>query len=168
MKKSITLVLLMTAVFTSMNTFASNCKSQPTESALRDDPPITGGNGGPMDEYGHLVDLPSMIPDSTIYITQNTVWTTRKYVYHDVYVNSGKTLRITNNINFYRGTKLYLASGSTLIVDGATLTDVSINYAGTTGTSIQILHNGTIKCVDNQDFVVPLGVNLDVNYGKIN
>ena len=98
----------------------------------------------------------------------NTVWTTRKYVYHNVYVYSGKTLRITNNINFYRGTKLYLASGSTLIVDGATLTDVSINYAGTTGTSIQILHNGTIKCVDNQDFVVPLGVNLDVNYGKIN
>lgn len=123
---------------------------------------------GPMDEYGYLMDIPSAIPDSIIYITQNTEWTTRKYVYHDVYVNSGKTLRITNNINFYRGTKLYLASGSTLIVDGATLTDVSINYAGTTGTSIQILHNGTIKCVDNQDFVVPLGVNLDVNYGKIN
>jgi C1A family cysteine protease len=123
---------------------------------------------GPMDEYGYLMDIPSAIPDSIIYITQNTVWTTRKYVYHDVYVNSGKTLRITNNINFYRGTKLYLASGSTLIVDGATLTDVSINYVGTTGTSIQILHNGTIKCVDNQDFVVPLGVNLDVNHGKIN
>ena len=98
----------------------------------------------------------------------NTVWTTRKYVYHDVYVNSGKTLRITNDINFYRGVTLHLSSGSKLIVDGATLTDVSINYVGTTGTSIQILHNGTIKCVDNQDFVVPLGVTLDIDYGKIN
>ena len=123
---------------------------------------------GPMDAYGHLVDLPSMIPDSTIYITQNTVWTTRKYVYHDVYVYSGKTLRITNNINFYRGVTLYLSPGSTLIVDGATLTDVDINFMGATGTSVQILHNGKIKCVDNQDFVVPLGVTLDINYGKIN
>ena len=98
----------------------------------------------------------------------NTVWTTRKYVYHDVYVNSGKTLRITNDINFYRGVTLHLSSGSKLIVDGATLTDVSINYVGTTGTSIQILHNGAINYVDNQDFVVPLGVTLDIDYGKIN
>lgn len=98
----------------------------------------------------------------------NTVWTTRKYVYHNVYVYSGKTLRITNNINFYRGVTLHLASGSKLIVDGATLTDVDINYIGTTGTSIQILNNGAINYVDNQDFVVPLGVTLDIDYGKIN
>ena len=98
----------------------------------------------------------------------NTVWTTRKYVYHNVYVYSGKTLRITNNINFYRGVTLYLSPGSTLIVDGATLTDVDINYIGTTGTSIQILNNGAINYVDNQDFVVPLGVTLDIDYGKIN
>lgn len=123
---------------------------------------------GPMDEYGYLMDIPDAIPDSIIYITQNTVWSNRKYVYHNVYVNSGKTLRITNDINFYRGVTLNLASGSKLIVDGATLTDVDINYIGTTGTSIQILHNGTIKCVDNQDFVVPLGVTLDIDYGKIN
>ena len=48
------------------------------------------------------------------------------------------------------------------------LTDVDINFIGTTGTSIQILHNGAINYVDNQDFVVPLGVTLDINYGKIN
>ena len=98
----------------------------------------------------------------------NTVWTTRKYVYHDVYVYSGKTLRITNNINFYRGVTLYLSPGSTLIVDGATLTDVDINFMGATGTSVQILNNGAINYVDNQDFVVPLGVTLDIDYGKIN
>lgn len=98
----------------------------------------------------------------------NTVWTTRKYVYHNVYVYSGKTLRITNNINFYRGVTLYLSPGSTLIVDGATLTDVDINFMGATGTSVQILHNGKIKCVDNQDFVVPLGGTVDIDYGQIN
>lgn len=123
---------------------------------------------GPMDEYGYLMDIPDAIPDSIIYITQNTVWSNRKYVYHNVYVNSGKTLRITNDINFYRGVTLNLASGSKLIVDGATLTDVDINYIGTTGTSIQILNNGAINYVDNQDFVVPLDVTLDVDYGKIN
>ena len=96
------------------------------------------------------------------------MWSNRKYVYHNVYVNSGKTLRITNDINFYRGVTLNLASGSKLIVDGATLTDVDINYIGTTGTSIQILNNGAINYVDNQDFVVPLGVTLDIDYGKIN
>ena len=122
---------------------------------------------GPMDEYGHLADIPSMIPDSTIYITENTVWNARKYVYHNVYVYGGKTLRITNDINFYRGVTLNLAAGSTLIVDGGSLTDVTINYTGTSATSIQLLNNGAINYLSNHDFVVPLGVSLDFNYGKI-
>lgn len=122
---------------------------------------------GPMNEYGYLADIPSMIPDSTIYITQDTEWNIRKYVYHNVYVDVGKTLRITNDINFYRGVTLNLAAGSTLIVDGGSLTDVVINYTGTTGTSIQLLNNGTINYLNNQDFVVPLGVSLEFNYGKI-
>ena len=88
--------------------------------------------------------------------------------YAQLKVNSSGQVGIGTTNPTYRGTKLYLASGSTLIVDGATLTDVSINYVGTTGTSIQILHNGAINYVDNQDFVVPLGVTLDIDYGKIN
>ena len=88
--------------------------------------------------------------------------------YAQLKVNSSGKVGIGTTNPTYRGTKLYLASGSTLIVDGATLTDVSINYVGTTGTSIQILHNGAINYVDNQDFVVPLGVTLDIDYGKIN
>lgn len=122
---------------------------------------------GPMDEYGYLADIPSMISDSTIYITQDTEWGVRKYVYHNVYVNEGKTLRITNDVNFYRGVTLNLAAGSTLVVDGGSLTDVTINYTGTTGTLIQFLNNGSINHMSYQDFVVPLGVTLDFNYGKI-
>jgi len=122
---------------------------------------------GPMDEYGHLADIPSMIPDSTIYITQDTEWNIRKYIYHNVYVTSGKFLRITNDIIFYRGVTLNLAAGSVLIVDGGSLKDLTINYMGTSGTSIQLLNNGSINYLRNQDFVVPLGISLDFNYGKI-
>lgn len=123
---------------------------------------------GPMDEYGFLSDIPSMISDSTIFIVQDTEWGNRKYVYHNVYVYGGKTLRITNDVNFYRGASLHLSSGSKLIIDGGSLTDVSITYVDTSGTSIQILNNGTLNYLDNQDFTVPLGVNLEINYGKIN
>lgn len=123
---------------------------------------------GPMDEYGFLSDIPSMISDSTIFIVQDTEWSNRKYVYHNVYVYGGKTLRITNDVNFYRGASLHLSSGSKLIIDGGSLTNVSITYVDTSGTSIQILNNGTLNYFDNQDFTVPLGVNLEINYGKIN
>lgn len=47
MKTPIKLVLLMATIFTSVNTFASGFMTLPTVSVLRDDPPITGGNGGP-------------------------------------------------------------------------------------------------------------------------
>ena len=109
-----------------------------------------------------------MQSDSTIYISQDTEWDTRKYVYYPVYVYSGKTLRITNDINFYRGVTLNLAAGSKLIVDGGSLTDVSINYVGTSGTSIEIINNGSIKYLENQDFSVPLGTELEMNHGTIN
>lgn len=123
---------------------------------------------GPVDKYGFLSDIPSMVSDSTIYIAQDTEWNNQKYVYHNVYVYGGKTLRITNDITFYRGASLYLSSGSKLIIDGGSLTNVSITYVGTSGTSIQLLNNGEIKYIDNQDFKVPLGVSLDINHGKIN
>ncbi len=55
-----------------------------------------------------------------------------------------------------------------MIIDGGSLTDVSITYVDTSGTSIQILNNGTLNYLDNQDFTVPLDVNLEINYGKIN
>ena len=122
---------------------------------------------GPLDENGFPADIPSMISDSIIYITQDTEWSLRKYVYHKVYVYGQKTLRITNDINFYRGTGIYLASGSKLIVDGGSLIDVSINFVGTSGTSIEIIHDGSIKTLDSQDFAVPLGVSLIVQNGKI-
>lgn len=122
---------------------------------------------GPLDENGFPADIPSMIADSIIYITQDTEWSLRKYVYHKVYVYGQKTLRITNDINFYRGTGIYLASGSKLIVDGGSLIDVSINFVGTSGTSIEIIHDGSIKTLDSQDFAVPLGVSLIVQNGKI-
>ena len=123
---------------------------------------------GPMDEYGYLRNISDMQSDSTIYISQDTAWSSRKYVYYPVYVYSGKTLRVTNDINFYRGVTLNLAAGSKLIVDGGSLTDVSINYVGTSGTSIEIINNGSIKYLENQDFSVPLGTELEMNYGTIN
>lgn len=117
---------------------------------------------------GYLSDISSMISDSTITIAQDTEWNTRKYVHYNVYVNSGKTLKITNNVNFYRGANLYLSSGCKLIIDGGSLADVSITYVGTSGASIQLLKNGTLNYLNNQDFTVPLGVSLEITNGKIN
>lgn len=122
---------------------------------------------GPVDKYGFLSDIPSMVSDSTIYIAQDTEWNNQKYVYHNVYVYGGKTLRITNDITFYRGASLYLSSGSKLIIDGGSLTDVSITYVGTSGVSIQLLNDGQLYYIDNQDLTIPLGVSLDINHGKI-
>ena len=143
----------------------AHCPSWAPDTPDGDDSDYTKG---PVDEYGYLYDIPSMISDSTIYIAQDTEWNTRKYVYHNVYVYGGKTLRISNDINFYRGASLHLSSGSKLIIDGGSLTDVSITYVGTSGTSIQLLNNGTLNYLNNQDFTVPLGVSLEITNGKIN
>ena len=52
-------------------------------------------------------------------------------------------------------------------MDGGSLIDVSINFVETSGTSIEIIHDGSIKTLDSQDFAVPLGVSLIVQNGKI-
>ena len=53
---------------------------------------------GPLDENGFPADIPSMIADSIIYITQDTEWSLRKYVYHKVCVYGHNLRPVINTI----------------------------------------------------------------------
>ena len=61
--------------------------------------------------------------------------------------------------------QIFLDSLSTLVIDGGTLEHMSIDAQP--GSTIRIIHNGCIKTLDYSDFNLPLGVNLEIQEGKI-
>ena len=120
---------------------------------------------GPMDEYGNLTDLGAFV-DEIEYITSNTIWAQKQYIYNSFLVPSGVTLTINNDIIFYDGTKIIL-EGGTLLVDGGHLYNANIEVSNSPSSNIMIINDGSIEKASGKSFEIPSGAIFEIDYGTI-
>lgn len=124
---------------------------------------------GPMNEYGYCITINPNGNDSLfspIYVCEDTTWTSYKYYHQNIIVENSACLNIQSNTDFYKGTTIYLASGSVLVIDGAILNNVRIEAAS--GSKIIIKNNGVVNYCPTSNFILPIGAELDLIQGAIN
>ena len=98
-----------------------------------------------------------------IILANDTLWNTYQYIHNHIVVENDVTLTISNSTDFYAGVKITLTDGAKLIVDNATLNNVTIDAQS--GSIIELDNGATIYT--NNGFFVPKGVILALINGKI-
>lgn len=139
----------------------SHCPSWVPDTPDGDDSDYTKG---PMDEYGYLKELDPDLED-IVYIYSDSVCAQRKYTYNHTVVCNGGSLTLRNQNTFYRNATLTIERGGILIIDAAIVENAKINVAE--GATVRIINNGQLKICSNEEFVVPLGANLEIVQGEI-
>lgn len=119
---------------------------------------------GPMDEYGFLKDLNPDLYD-TVYVRKDSLCNRKSYVYQHTMINSGATLSVTSDTNFYGKAVLRVAPLATLVVDSAELR--LSNIAVEKGGRVFIKNNGRIKLDDDCSLDLPAGAELYITEGAI-
>ena len=118
---------------------------------------------GPMNSYGHLMDLN---PDNrdTIFITEQTNWNSENYVWQHVVIKNGGLLNISSNIKFYKGVNILVQNGGELNIDGGFLENVNIEIVS--GGKLSLKNKGKIK--KHKRFYTANGAIVRINNGLIN
>ena len=119
---------------------------------------------GPMDEFGNLRDL-SMEADNELVIDRDIVFNTRRYVYNNIRIVNGGKLTIENMVNLYGNCIIIVENGGRLIIDGEILQNASLQLGN--GSSLTIKNGGVIKMRSNNNFYVPHGAVVNIDYGSI-
>lgn len=119
---------------------------------------------GPMDEYGYCLDITPNEKD-TIFITQNTMWNNRKYLYQHVVICENASLTITDTTTFYRGCTMTIKGKGRLVVDGGTLSEIILRPVASS--FITIKNEGVVTLNKEEDFVLPLGSELEISNGTL-
>ena len=114
-----------------------------------------------MDEYGHLASLPDgkTIKTAVAYETDST--TTKR-----IGIVENGILTISGTTTLAGDAKIRVCEGGTLIVDGGTINNAKIELIP--GGHLIVRNNGTINMATGEDFAVPIGAIVDVEYGSIN
>lgn len=120
---------------------------------------------GPMDRYGHLLDL-DIIKNDTLFVINDTTWCTRQYTYGTIVIKNNSTLTVSDTIDVYGGTNWIVESGAKLVVDGGCIRNSSIDFKPYS--SCEILHNGKIIERSGNRFFMPQQTKINIEYGKIN
>lgn len=119
-------------------------------------------NVGPMNQYGYCQSNNPNLKEKII-LANDTLWNTYQYIHNHIVVENDVTLTISNSTDFYAGVKITLTDGAKLIVDNATLNNVTIDAQS--GSIIELDNGATIYT--NNGFFVPKGVILALINGKI-
>ncbi len=120
---------------------------------------------GPMDEYGHCLDLHSLLQD-TIYIDNDTTLSEQCYIYRNIVVRNNASLSITNVVNHYSSVSISIQNHGKLIIDGGTLNNACI-YCSDYG-YIEIRNNGIVNLSQNHELILPVNSQLNLIQGEIN
>ena len=86
-------------------------------------------------------------------------------VYNHYVIWKGAEVKITHNLTFNNETKLIVDKNSTLIIDGATLSNVILLVQPES--SVVIKNNGKIIHRQTHDFMIPIGSTFELKYGLI-
>lgn len=97
---------------------------------------------GPMNEYGHLLDL-SYQPSDTIYINTDTEISGFHYLTSPIVVRDGATLTISGTLKCNSNGSIYVRNNSHLIVSESML--YSINLIGENGSDIRIDEDSSVN-----------------------
>ena len=140
----------------------SNC---PSWAWIEEDGDDNNYSKGVMDANGviHIIQANSSKYPKTYINTSTTI--TDNYYHANITVQNNATLTITGNVTCYRGVKLILKSGTTLIIDGGTLKDVILDAK--TGSSVIVRNDGSIRCNPSNPFSIPVGVTLQIDSGSV-
>ncbi len=120
---------------------------------------------GPMDAYGHLLNLHGLISQSVI-ITGNTTYSQPQYNYGLTVLVPNSTLTVTSQFTLYDGVYIIVPNGSTLIVDGGSINNADIRLQN--GGKLIIRNGGTINMAEGLDFSAPIGAIVEISEGSIN
>ncbi|MBQ3623017.1 MAG: hypothetical protein IJA04_04835 [Bacteroidaceae bacterium] len=118
---------------------------------------------GPMNEYGHC--LENIPQNDTIYITTDTVWNERKFLYNHVVICENASLTISNLVTFYKGVSITVSNGGVLIVDNGSVDNVIFKTEHSA--KIIVKNNGTIKHNKDSGFTLASGAELEILSGII-
>lgn len=118
-------------------------------------------NFGPMNEYGHLQQLPcgSTIKNITSY-TGNQTLSCRLGI-----VNGG-VLTISGTTTISGNGKIRVCEGGTLIVDGGTVQNADLTLVP--GCTVILRNGGIINMATGKTFKAPMGAILNIESGEIN
>lgn len=137
----------------------SHCPAwAPTEEDGDDSDP----SKGPLTYYGFTTPI---TPSSTIYIDTDTLYSSGyKHILQNICVRNNSTFTVSSDLSMNRLAEIRIKSGSTLIVEGVIR---NANIQAEPGSTIILNNGGQIITHKNDDFVVPVGVILQMNNGKI-
>ena len=118
-------------------------------------------NLGEMDEYGNLDVLPDgvTIRTSISYAADSTI--TKR-----IGIVNGGTLTISANSTLSGNAKIRVCEGGTLIVDGGTISNASIELIPTS--TLIVRNGGTINLASGKKLKAPVGAIVEVEEGEIN
>lgn len=139
----------------------SHCPSWVPNEPDGDDSDFTKGI---MDEYGYCEELDSL-RKRYVYIENDTILNPSTPVYNHYVVWKGSNTTICQDATFDNNTYLIVDKGSTLIVDGATISNVTLRPQQ--GSTIILRNNGKIIKQSGTDFEIPIGAKLEIEYGSI-
>lgn len=136
----------------------SNCPSWAPDNPDGDDSDI---NFGPMNEFGHLQQLPcgSTINNITSYTGNQTLSCLLGIVNGGVLTISGITTMNGNG-------KIRVCKGGTLIIDGGTIQNADLILVP--GGTVILRNGGIINMVSGKTFKTPVGAFLKIESGEIN
>lgn len=112
-------------------------------------------------------ELEVLNPDgnTTIEISDNTVYTTRQEKYSHIRIVSGGKLTVKNILNLFGRVSITIESGGEFVIDGGVVTNADINMAS--GGRFILRNNGKLVMRTNSDFVIPVGASADIWDGEI-
>ena len=137
-----------------------HCPAWALEEADGDDSDYTKG---PMNEYGYCRE--NLPHNDTIYITSDTIWNERLYLYENVVICENVTLTISNHVTFYKGVSMTIADGGQLIADSCSIDNVILRTEP--GSKIILKNNGMIKHNKENCFTLSSGSELEIISGII-
>ena len=134
----------------------------PVWAPIEEDGDDSDPSKGPLTNYGFTT---SITPSSTIYIDIDTQYSSGyQHILQNICVRNNSTFTVSCDLNMNRLAEIRIKSGSTLIVEGIIR---NANIQAEPGSTIILNNGGQIITHKNDDFVVPVGVILQINEGRI-
>ena len=121
---------------------------------------------GPVNEYGQpiLPFTPLTIPDTEV--TTSQTWSNNRTICGDLIIKNNATLTLTGTISMQASHRIYVKSGSKLIINGGktSLAGITVESGGT----LTLNGNGIIEIFNPSDVTINVGGVFNHNFGEIN
>lgn len=135
----------------------------PSWAAQEEDGDDSDDRLGPMNQYGYS--YPLSVGGSTFTITNPITVSNDSYMRNHIRITGNGALTLTSTMRCYRGVRLTIESGTSLIIDGGCLSNIIIDAK--VGSTIRLLNGGVILTNKNSPFELPNGAVLEIDNGDI-